>query len=196
MFHNIPQTIQARMQALEEIDARDRRDGTPRMERLRQIRPQTGRFLALLAAGAPAGAFVEIGTSAGYSTLWLSLAARYLGRRVTTFELLLEKQALARQTFAQAGVEDVVTLVGGDAREHLARFEEIAFSFLDAEKEVYGDCYDLVVPRLVRGGLLVADNATNHAATLQPMIDHALADERVAAMVAPVDNGLLLCRKL
>lgn len=196
MFHNIPEAMRARMRALEEIDARDRQDGTPRLQRLRQIRPQTGKFLALLAAGAPQGAFVEIGASAGYSTLWLALAARQAGRRITTFEVLPEKQALAQETYALAGVEDVVKLVGGDARDYLAQFEQIAFCFLDAEKEVYGDCYELVAPRLAPGGILAADNAINHAETLQPMIDRALADDRVAAMVAPVDNGLLLCRKL
>ena len=45
---------------------------------------------------------------------------------------------------------------------HLARYAQIAFCFLDAEKEIYGACYDLVIPRLVKGGLLVADNAINH----------------------------------
>ena len=195
MFHNIPQPIQTRMRFLEEIDARDRLDGTPRMQRLRQVPSQTGKFLALLAAGAPPGQFVEIGASAGYSTLWLALAARHLGRRITTFEVLPEKLALARETYAAAGVEDVVGLVGGDAREHLPRFGEIAFCFLDAEKEVYADCYELVVPRLVPGGLLAADNAINHRQTLQPLLDRSLQDTRVAALVVPIDNGVLLCRK-
>lgn len=197
MFHDIPAAMRVRMAALEAIDARDRQDGTPRLQRLRQIRPQTGRFLALQALRAPQeGAIVEIGASAGYSTMWLALAARHLGRTVTTFEVLEAKQALARETFEAAQVGDLVRLVGGDARDHLAQFEAIAFCFLDAEKEVYADCYELVIPRLVRGGMLVADNAINHAPTLQPMIDRALADTRVAAMVAPIDNGLLLCCKL
>lgn len=196
MFHNIPQPIRDRMQGLEEIDARDRVDGTPRMERLRQIQPATGKFLAILAAGAPDGRFVEIGASAGYSTLWLALAARYAGRKVTTFEVLPDKVALARETYARAGVEDVVELVAGDAREHLPRIDDIAFCFLDAEKEIYGECYDIVVPRLVPTGLLVADNAINHRETLQPMLDGAHNDARVAALVVPIDNGVLLCRKL
>ena len=70
-----------RMRILEEQDAADRVDGTPRLERLRQIPPETGRFLALMLAGAPQGEVLEIGTSAGYSTLWLTLT----GRPVTTF---------------------------------------------------------------------------------------------------------------
>ncbi len=67
MFHNIPKPIRDRMEFLEETDTRDRQDGTPRLERLRQIPPKTGRLLALMAASAPQGEFVEIGTSAGYS---------------------------------------------------------------------------------------------------------------------------------
>jgi caffeoyl-CoA O-methyltransferase len=195
MFHNIPQPILGRMRYLEEIDTQDRQDGTPRPQRLRQIPPETGRFLALLAAGTPQGAWIEIGTSAGYSTLWLALACREVGRTITTFEVLEEKVALARETFRRAGVEDVVTLVAGDAREHLAACQDIAFCFLDAEKEVYADCYEMVVPRLVAGGLLVADNAINHRETLQPLLDRALSDARVDALIVPVGKGELICRK-
>ena len=76
MYGTIPQVILDRMRYLEAADARDRADGTPRMKRLRQITPETGKFIALLAAAAPKGRWVEIGTSAGYSTLWLALACR------------------------------------------------------------------------------------------------------------------------
>ena len=88
MFHEIPGVMRARMAQLEEIDARDRKDGTARLERLRQVPREVGRFVALLAAGAPPGRWIEIGTSAGYSTLWLALACREVGARVTTFEVL------------------------------------------------------------------------------------------------------------
>ena len=196
MFHDLPQSIATRMEFLEQSDARDRIDGTARLQRLRQVPRETGKFLALLAASAPAGRYVEIGTSAGYSTLWIALACRALGRRLTTFEVLDAKVALARETFALTGVDDVVELVHGDAREHLAELDEIAFCFLDAEKEVYGECYELVVPRLTSGGLLIADNAINHAATLQPMLERALADDRVDAMIVPIAKGELVCRKL
>jgi caffeoyl-CoA O-methyltransferase len=195
MFHNIPEAMQQRMAELEAIDARDRGDGTPRLQRLRQIPPETGRFLALLAANAPAGPWVEVGTSAGYSTLWLALAARVAGAHITTFELLPEKVALAQESFAQAGVGDVVTLVAGDARNYLPELAGIGFCFLDAEKEVYAGCYELVVPRLLPGGLLVADNAINHRETLQPVLDRALSDPRVDALIVPIGKGELVCRK-
>jgi caffeoyl-CoA O-methyltransferase len=184
-----------RMRELELRDEIDRTDGTERLRRLRQIPPGTGRFLALWAASAPDGALIEIGTSAGYSALWLSLACRAAGRTLTTFEVLPEKAAVARETFSQAAVEDVVQLVEGDFLDHAEEVDRVGFCFLDAEKDAYEACYGIVVPRLVPGGVLIADNAINHMQALQPMLDGALADERVDAVIVPIDNGVLLCRK-
>ena len=196
MFHDIHPLIAKRMHYLEQIDAQDRKDGTPRLQRLRQILPETGKFLALLSANTPEGQIIEIGTSAGYSTLWLILAAQMLGRKVITFELLPEKVKRAEETFRIAGVESSVKVIAGDAREYLENYENIAFCFLDAEKEQYKYLYELVIPRMTRGGLLVADNAINHFDTLKPMIEHALQDERVDALVIPVGKGELVCRKV
>lgn len=196
MFHNIPEPVQQRMRELEELDARDRDDGTPRLERLRQIPPETGQFLALIAANVPEGKWIEIGTSAGYSTLWLTLAAKEVGTTITTFEVLPEKVKLAQATFGQAQVGDLVQLVAGDARDYLGAMDGVSFCFLDAEKDVYADCYELVVPRLVPGGLLVADNAINHQDSLRPMLERALADPRVDALIVPIGKGELVCRKL
>ncbi len=196
MFHDIPEPVLRRMRELEEIDSRDRADGTPRLKRLRQIPPEVGRFIAILAASAPAGVWIEIGTSAGYSALWLALACRAVGRRLTTYEILPEKAQLARLTFERTGVGDVIELVHGDARDYLPRCKDIAFCFLDAEKEVYSTCYEVVVPRLVPGGILVADNAINHQQTLQPMLERALQDPRVDALIVPLGGGELVCRKL
>jgi predicted O-methyltransferase YrrM len=196
VFHDISPRVLERMRELEALDAHDRAAGRPRMERLRQIPPETGRFLALLLASAPRGEVIEIGTSGGYSALWLSLACRAVGRRMRTFELLEEKARIARETFARAGVQDVVELVVGDARAHLASLADVAFCFLDAEKDVYSECYDAVVPKLVPGALLVADNAISHAADLGATIDRALADDRVDALVVPIGKGELVCRKL
>ncbi len=195
MFHSIPPPILDRMRHLEQLDARDRSNGTPRLARLRQVPPETGQFIALLAASAPRGLQIEIGTSGGYSTLWLALACRLTGRRITTFEVLEEKAELARETFRVAGVDDVVELVCGDALQHLPNCDNIAFCFLDAEKEVYLECYEAVVPKMVPGGILVADNAINMEDVLKPMLDRALADDRVDALIVPIGKGELVCRR-
>ena len=196
MFHSIRSSILEQMKYLEQIDTKDREDGTPRLQRLRQIPPETGKFLALLAATAPKGVYLEIGTSAGYSSLWISIACEMLGRTMITFEVLPEKAKLARKTFQVAQVEGIVKLIEGDARNYLSQYSNIAFCFLDAEKEIYGECYEIVVPKLVRGGLLVADNAINHREILQPMLDRALSDERVDGLIVPIGKGELVCRKV
>jgi len=183
------------MRELEGRDTLDRKDGTARLDRLRQIPPETGRFLALLAASAPPGEWIEIGTSAGYSSMWIALAGRERRQTLTTFEMLATKAVLARETITSAKLDDVVRLVEGDFLANVAQLGDVAFCFLDAEKDVYEACYDAVVPRLVPGGLLVADNAINHAATLQPLVDRALADPRIDALVVPIAKGELVCRK-
>ena len=195
MFESISPAMLSRMRELEAIDLRDRTDGTPQSKRLRQIPPEVGKFIALLAASAPAGPVVEVGTSAGYSTLWLSLAARATNRKLITFEVDDAKVELARATFAAAGVTDVVTLVHGDALAHLPTHNGIAFCFLDAEKDLYAPCYELLLPRMVPGGILVADNAISHQTELRRMLDRALHDNRVDAVLVPIGIGDLVCRK-
>jgi predicted O-methyltransferase YrrM len=196
MFHKIPKAIEERMHYLESLDKKDRLDGKSPLQRLRQIPPETGKFIALLSATAPKGTYLEIGTSAGYSTLWLALACKELGRKLVTFEVLEEKARLAKETFKVAGVEEIIELITGDAREYLHNYRNISFCFLDAEKEVYYDCYEKVVPNMVSGGLLVADNAISHKDELKAMLKRALNDQRVDALVVPIGRGELVCRKL
>ncbi len=195
MFNDLSVDVLAVMHELEVRDERDRDDGTPHLERLRQITPDTGRFIALWAAASPAGAMIEIGTSAGYSALWLAQACRITGRSLTTFEILPEKARLARATFTRTHVTDVVHLVEGDVLDHVDEIEDVGFCFLDAEKDVYESCYELIVPKMVPGAILIADNATSHRDDLQSMLDRVLADDRVDAMIATVGKGELVCRR-
>ena len=196
MFHRIPDSIKKRMKYLEDLDTKDRIDGTPRMKRLRQIPPETGKFVSLLAASAPNGEFLEIGTSAGYSALWIALACQLNGNKLTTFEIRKDKADLARETFQLTGLNNVIELIEGDARDYIQNYKNISFCFLDAEKEVYGDCYELIIPNMIKGGIFIADNAINHYETLKPMLDKALADERVDALIVPIGKGELVCRKI
>jgi caffeoyl-CoA O-methyltransferase len=195
VFHGIPEAMRTRMDYLEALDTADRKDGTPRLRRLRQISHDTGQFLAILAAEAPGGVVVEIGTSAGYSTLWLALACAPRMAPIVTFEILPTKVQLARETFLSAGVESIVHLVEGDAREHIGEYTDIAFCFLDADKDVYSECYELVAPRLVPGGLLVADNVLSHKDELGGFVTGVLADNHMDSVTVPMGKGLLVCRR-
>jgi len=195
MFHDVPKRMLERMEHLESLDRRERAGDTARAERLRQIPAETGRFIAFLAAAAPEGLCLEIGTSGGFSTLWVALACREVARRVVTFEILEEKVSKARETFREAAVEDIVDLVHGDARDHLERYGGICFCFLDAAKDHYLACYEKLVDRMVSGGILAADNATSKKEELLPFLDRVLSDRRVDAMIVPVGEGVLVARK-
>jgi len=196
MFRSTPQPVRDRMRYLEQIDSTDRDGNTPQTKRLRQIPPETGKFIALLSSIAPNGLRLEIGTSGGYSTLWLTLADRTEHNKIITFEILEEKARIARETFKSARIGHLVELVVGDARQHLSRYDHVGFCFLDAEKEIYTDCYEAIVPKLVHGGLLAADNVISHRDALQPWLDRALSDGRVDSLVVPIGKGVLVSRKI
>ena len=196
MFQTISRKMAARLDELEKRDAADRTDGTPHMLRLRQIPKETGQFLALSCANAPKGKVLEIGTSAGYSSLWLILACIERGDHLTTFEVLPEKVLLARETFQITEVEDHVNLIHGDARQLLKNYADIAFCFLDAEKDVYMDCYEQLMPKLLPGGIIIADNLISHAKDLQSFKDHVMQDPNVDAVLVPIGKGELFIRKI
>jgi caffeoyl-CoA O-methyltransferase len=123
------------------------------------VPPADGRMLRLLTAAAGAKHVVEIGTSTGYSGLWLSLALGSTGGRLTTFEADAGRAAAAREHFRSAGVDGIVTIVEGDARANVKRLNEtIDVVFLDADKESYIEYFNQLLPLVRPGGLILAHN--------------------------------------
>ena len=178
---------------LERDDARERARGAPRAERLRQVTPEVGRFLHILVLAKRPRSIVEIGTSGGYSTVWLATAARAVGASVVTLEIDPVKVRRATASLREAGADDAATIVEGDAFAYLReRREPIDFVFLDAEKEDYAAFLELIVPLLPAGGLLIADNLTSHAEELAEFRRRAESDPRLAAVVVPIGRGELL----
>ena len=189
----VPGAMRLVMERLQERDARDRTDGTPQSQRLRAITPDVGQLLLTLALAVDARRIVEVGTSSGYSTLWLALAAQRNGGRVTTFEIDPAKVALATSTFSEAGVAGVIDLRAEDGALGLAAFAGAAdLVFIDAEKRDYEAYLDLAVGALRPGGLLIADNLTSHASELAGFRARALTHKRLSSVVVPIGNGELV----
>jgi caffeoyl-CoA O-methyltransferase len=118
-----------------------------------------GRRLRLLAEAVDAKNIVEVGTSTGYSTLWLWLGVGKSGGRVTTFELDESRASTARQTFSQAGADSDIAVVVGDAHQTVATLKApIDLVFLDADKGGYVDYLDKLLPLVRPGGLILAHN--------------------------------------
>jgi predicted O-methyltransferase YrrM len=118
-----------------------------------------GKLLRLLAEAMDAKHVVEIGTSTGYSGLWLCLALQATGGRLITFELDRGRANQARRHFQQAGVEALVTIVEGDAHQNVKRIKDpIDLAFIDADKEAYLDYLNQLLPLVRKGGLVLAHN--------------------------------------
>jgi len=136
-----------------------------------------GRMLRLLAETAGAKNVVEIGTSTGYSGLWICLALQNTGGRLKTFEIDPARAEQARKHFEQAGVAGLVEVVVGDAHENVKRLKDpIDLLFLDADKEGYASYLQALLPRVRPGGLIAADNVAMapdyvKAVTIDPQLD-------------------------
>lgn len=120
---------------------------------------QDGKALRLLTEAAGAKNVVEIGTSTGYSGLWLCLALRSTGGHLTTFEIDHQRASMAREHFKEAGVEKLVTIIEGDAHEQVSTLKgPIDVAFIDADKGGYVDYLNKLLPLVRPGGLILAHN--------------------------------------
>jgi predicted O-methyltransferase YrrM len=118
-----------------------------------------GRLLRLLTEVADAKTVVEIGTSTGHSAVWFALALRSTGGHLYTHEIDPDRAKVAEENFKKAGVDDVITVVLGDAHETVKRYKEpIDVLFLDADKEGYLDYLGKLLPLVRPGGLVIAHN--------------------------------------
>ncbi len=122
---------------------------------------EDARMLRVLAESIDAQHVVEIGTSNGYSGLWICMALENTGGKLTTYEIREQRVQLARENFHRAGVSDRVTVVHGDAHEEVKDLDEsIDLLFLDADKQGYVDYLEELLPQVNPGGLIVAHNMT------------------------------------
>jgi caffeoyl-CoA O-methyltransferase len=130
---------------------------------------EDGRILRLLTESIGAKHVVEIGTSNGYSGIWFCLALRTTGGKLTTHDIDEGRASLARENFKRAGVDNMITLVMGDAHETVTRIKEpIDVLFIDADKEGYPDYLKKLLPLVRPGGLILSHNINS---TGQDFID-------------------------
>lgn len=162
------------------------------------VGPATGQLMNLLARQSKAKTILEIGTSYGYSTVWLAEAARANRGKVITLDAVAEKQAYAKSQLQKAGLADFVEFRLGDARDSIAKIDvPLDFVLLDLWKDMYIPCFDLFYPKLTPGALVVADNMTypentqSHAVAYRK---HVRIKRDLQSMLVPVGSGLELTR--
>ena len=164
------------------------------------VPPDTGRFLHVLVHMAKPKRILEIGMFHGYSTIWIGLAARAVGARITTLELEAEKVAgrsqfcqgrlVAEANFSKAGLSEVITVIQGDGKQTLATLAgPYDLVFLDAAKEDYAAYFDLIYPRLSPGGVIVADNAVSHGENMAEYFSKVRGHPNCVSVLVPIGTG-------
>jgi predicted O-methyltransferase YrrM len=168
-----------------------------RLQRLRNVEPETAELLGVQVRSMSATRVLEIGTSNGYSTIWLGDAAEAVGGTVLSIEIEAERTAQATENLAEAGVAEFVELRVQDAAEALRSFADGAFDliFLDAERTYYVDYWPDLIRALRPNGLLVVDNTLSHAKELVEFSELVYSDPAVTSTLVTVGAGVLLIVK-
>ncbi len=168
-----------------------------RSRRMLNVTRDTGEFLSVLVRATAARRVLEIGTSNGYSTLWLASAARATGGTVTTVELSEYKVGLARRNFDRSGLAAHIALLHDETARVLARAADASFDliFLDAERGEYPGLWKHLKRVLRPGGLLVVDNATSHPEEMAPFVALVGADGDFTTSLVSVGKGEFLAVK-
>jgi predicted O-methyltransferase YrrM len=168
-----------------------------RPRKMLNITRDTGEFLAVLVRAMLARRILEIGTSNGYSTLWLASAARTIGGTVTTVEKSPYKIDLAGKNFARSGLASTISQIRDDAGHVLENCADGAFDliFLDSERPEYVGWWPQLRRVLRLGGLLVVDNATSHPTEVAAFVALVKTDREFVTSLVPVGNGEFLAVK-
>jgi predicted O-methyltransferase YrrM len=163
-----------------------------RLRRRRNLEPDTAQLLTMLLRIAAARRVVEIGTSNGYSTIWLAEASRDTGGRVVTVDT--QEWPGARENLHRAGVHDLVDLQLGDGGAYLAGLPDgsVDLLFLDAERTEYPTWWPHPIRVLRPGGLLAVDNVLSHPDEVAPFLALLTADDQCDAITVAVGKGLAL----
>ena len=162
------------------------------------VSEEDGRFLRVMIASSGAKHALEIGGAYGYSAIWMGLALRETGGRLTTIEYDAARAKLAAAHVRAAGLADVVTVIAGDAFAEIPRLEgALDFVFLDAWKRDYKRFLDLMLPRLAPRGLFLAHNVVNKQSEMRDFLDAIKTDPRLfTTIVTPSSEGMSVSVKV
>ena len=156
---------------------------------------KTGVLLNMFIKMMNAKSALEVGTSNGYSGIWLAKALKETGGKLTTIEYYDKRQSVAIENFKICGIDDVVRPLQGsacDVIESLDESEKFDFVFIDANKREYVKYFELVKPHLTPKAMIVADNIISHAEKVQTFIDAVDADDEFQYEIVEVPGGILV----
>ncbi|EPF73058.1 O-methyltransferase [Acinetobacter gyllenbergii] len=165
-----------------------------RLRRYRNIEAESAKLLAMLVRSQRSKRILEIGTSTGYSTLWLAEAAKAVAGAVQTLEINAFRSAQARKYAEEFGLEALIDFWVGDAADYLAQATEpFDLILLDAERGSYAGYWE-DLKRLLQssGSTLIVDNVISHAAEVKEFLELIKDDEDYMSTILPVGAGLCM----
>ena len=187
--------LQELLSELEAHGLRNDADQSDKLKKYLNITRDTGEFLSVLVKVIKARTILEIGTSNGYSTLWLASSLPASGQ-VHTIEHIEAKAAEAKRNFERVGLLPKITQLVGDVRSELAKApQNVDMIFLDADRSLYLSLAVNLFGLLKTGGLLVCDNAVSHESELTEFVDWVRSNKHLSVSLVPVGKGELLVYK-
>ena len=160
------------------------------------ISADTGQFFNILVRIAKSRNILEVGTSNGYSTIWLGEAAKEKKGKVTTIEVSEHKVKMAAENFKKANLSNV-KIVHGDALEEIPKLKgKFDFLFLDAIKEDYINYFKLVYPKLTKQAVIVADNAIMFEKYMRDYLSYVRNNKNLRSVLVPIGSGVEFTLKL
>lgn len=186
--------IRAERETPREVPPGGRDGGQDR--RMRAVGPDTGRLINILARGLAAPTILELGTSFGYSGIWLAEAARASGGRLVTMESHAYKSAFARDMAQKAGLADHIDFMVGDAVRMIAELPTgVDFVLVDLWKDLYVPCLEAFYPKLNPGAIIVADNMLRPGdADVRHYGRAVRAKPGITSVLLPVGTGVEVSR--
>lgn len=180
------------------------------------ISRESANFLNMLIKISGAKNVIEIGTSNGYSGIWIAKALQETGGHLITIEYYEERIALARENFKKCGVDDIITTKQGSACKVLEKLEgefdfgathvdrqhdkfyngQIDFVFIDANKSEYEKYFDIISPKLKKGGIIAADNIISHADKVAAFVKKIKSDSNYQVEILDLPAGMLIGYKI
>jgi predicted O-methyltransferase YrrM len=166
-----------------------------RLLRFRNVEPETAELLGVLVRAAGAARLLEVGTSNGYSTLWLADAAEAVAGRLVSVDVDGERTEMARANLERAGL--AAELRVQDAAETLASSPDAEwnFVFLDSERPAYVGYWPQLLRALAPGGLVAIDNVISHAHEVAEVTALIEAEPAVSSALVPIGAGVRLVVK-
>src|SRR5579884_3125906 len=160
------------------------------------VDPPDGEYLYRLVKELDAKRVLEIGTSNGYSGIWMAMALRETGGRLITLDADRGRWQLAQTHFGETGLAPLIDSRLTDANAELERIDgPLDLAFLDADKGDYARQYEAVLPKVRRGGVIIAHNVISHAGEMQPFLDRVKTDPAVETeFIAPGPQGFSVSR--